>query len=555
MEKNCNLNYKKIIGAIKLGLMTGVFTVQQVNSENSNRFYINQINGSNGFEIVGIRPASDNNYSFNLAGPFDFNLDGKDDFLISSYSRTFGRDDRFNILFGQSQNFTHPFNLQSLDGNNGTSLQSIGEPSFRRVSPSRIGDINNDGYEDFAIRVNGEESLAIFNQQAPFDAVTEIEELPTQGTLSARRGDTGELLTFKEIGDINGDGFNDYSIMDPSYQEQVLSCYSGYYTPSWSGAHYIFLGSSNPLPQHIDLNDLDNGTTNSHRITGSNSPLGGQGLESLFDAKNLGDINGDGFDDIGLVSDGSDGCPGYYYDYGAYGGSSYIVFGGNNLQSLPSSTQSISAKQGVILNVNSDPLSNIKLFYAGDINADQIDDIGFCHTRQTCGVVFGQSDGLTHEIDIQTLNGSNGFLMSFPASYPFTSAAIDKSKRFDFNGDGIEDLAFTYFNQRDSNQDRLDEVTIVFGSTKPFMPVYDLPHISASNGLIISLPPINSGNNANTRSIDAGDINHDGYSDVFILATDPSAGVYSWVVYGNDAIFESGFEVKLVSKYTDETED
>ncbi len=112
------------------------------------------------------------------------------------------------------------------------------------------------------------------------------------------RGDyTGHEVS--GVGDVNGDGIDDVI---------VGSEYAGF-NGTYSGAAYVIFGSDQGFPPLFDLTSLD----------------------STTGVKILGDVNGDGINDIFVGASGADGPPGF-----ENAGASYIIFGTDQGFATPS---------------------------------------------------------------------------------------------------------------------------------------------------------------------------------------------------------------------------
>ena len=151
-----------------------------------------------------------------------------------------------------------------------------------------LGDVNNDGYLDFAVGAFDSEYVKIYFGSSPFDTSNYLRIQIKGPWWDSRFG-----FPIAGRGDLNGDGINDFVISNSQYGDYQ------------SGALYIYLGGD----------DLD--TIPDYIIYGTR-------LNSLFgySVSINGDINGDGYDDI-LV-----GAPAYHSDF-------YIFYGGEVISTSP----------------------------------------------------------------------------------------------------------------------------------------------------------------------------------------------------------------------------
>ncbi|MDQ0464117.1 Ca2+-binding RTX toxin-like protein [Caulobacter ginsengisoli] len=202
---------------------------------------------------------------------------------------------------------------------------------------------------------------------------------------------------------------------------------------------------------------------------------------SGWDLASLGDINGDGFDDFVVGTKTS--SPGAYVVLGG-GAGSFTITGANAYSAA-----------GV-----------------GDINGDGYDDLILSTPYQDNGlawVVFGHAGAFASQLDVTTLDGSNGFRIenTFPDNSFGKSIATG-----DFNGDGFDDVVVAAANRQfvlfghaggfAANQDNLAGLTLYS------------PTAFYSFGNIVAA---------------AGDMNGDGFDD-FVFG-DPG-GSMAYVVFG-----------------------
>ncbi|OQX72202.1 MAG: hypothetical protein B6D61_14690 [Bacteroidetes bacterium 4484_249] len=279
--------------------------------------------------------AYNNSFSNTLSIDGDVNNDGYDDILITArgYSSNAGKA---YLYFG------------------GETLSEIPDQTFERTyttdyyayTSSYAGDINNDGFEDFMIGAYGAygsygRCYLYFGGETP-DNTADLEFYKDTG------GNTDFADAISSAGDFNNDGYDDFIIADPIYND-------------YGGAAYIYFGGENPdnvEDLFIEANeeweslaisascagDVNNdgisdiilGATGSRTAKiyyGSETPgievdavLEGAGSDNRFGyaTSSAGDFNNDGYEDLIVGA----------YGYDHYRGRSYIYFGGEDADNI-----------------------------------------------------------------------------------------------------------------------------------------------------------------------------------------------------------------------------
>jgi hypothetical protein len=153
---------------------------------------------------------------------------------------------------------------------------------------SGAGDVNGDGFDDLMIYCSTPEMayVALYLGGNPMDTVPDYR-------FHGKTEDKAFGWTMAPAGDLNGDGYDDLLI--------------GAYMASNGGKAYVFFGG-NPMDTVSDL----------VLRTGSDCAFG-------LGVGGLGDVNGDGYDDIGVGDPWKSSCI----------GKAYIYFGGRNMDRIP----------------------------------------------------------------------------------------------------------------------------------------------------------------------------------------------------------------------------
>lgn len=374
--------------------------------------------------------------------------------------------------------------------------------------PRAVGDVNGDGWPDLLLRRGcHEETLRVLlGPFPPGDLDPDTADLPGFDINDAGTNEHSCSSSVMPIGDINGDGLDD--IVIGSAGEDNLG-------RTDSGSVYVIFGTT--TPESVSLNDWDAGTQGDEGFR-----IDGPGFSSLvgYHVEGGGDMNGDGLADI-IV-----GSPFY--------GQAFVVFGreGTDPLDLSSLYQGGSGEGFVVQTRSNDRNTGYSVSGAGDVNGDGLDDVvigAIGKINQSTGrayVVFGKADD--QPLDVRDDIQGRGFMIK--GRHGGDAAGFAVTGGGDINGDGLSDvvvgvprytlgccrgLAYVVFGKTDSEPVKLRKIgnqgfKIRGASKRDYA------------GQVLAI---------------AGDVNHDGLSDVIVGAwgDDPkdreTAGAVS-IVYG-----------------------
>ena len=327
-------------------------------------------------------------------------------------------------------------------------------------------------------------------------------------------------ISVSYAGDINDDGFADI----------VIGAYEG---NNDAGAAYVIYGKAGGFSADLDLNNLDG--TNGFKISGavSGDYLG----RSVHTA---GDVNGDGWADVILGAYGA--AP-----HGAQSGAAYVVFG--NDAGIPANIDvtTLNGTNGFKLSgAVAGDFTGFAVSNAGDVNGDHIDDmiVGAQLANSngpdsgTIFIVFGKTTGFAANIDLATINGSNGFgLIGEGVGY---EGGISVSSAGDFNGDGISDLLVGASDAHPHGA-QSGRAYVVFGKSTGFAVAINLSSLNGAEGFKMSGAA--ASDQAGFSVAAAGDVNADGFADIIVGAysadsNGANAGT-SYVVFGKGGGFSN----------------
>lgn len=452
------------------------------------------LNGTNGFAVKGLD--YEDLLGLTVSGAGDFNGDGFDDLLIP----VFGGDPNGlanagenYVIFGKPNGFPAVFDQTTLDGGNGFRLDGI-DANDQAAWTSDAGDVNGDGFADIMIGaaaspngvLNAGSNYVVFGSDQQFSPTISFATLDgTNGFSIDGAADVHTGSPVSGAGDMNGDGFDDLVVNGGRSIDNV-------------NHSYVVFGSGHAFPASLDLSLLDGNS--GFRIDGG-----------LSRVSNVGDVNGDGFDDINIGNN--------------------VIFGTD--QGFPATLDvaTLDGNNGFKLNGGS------RVGGSGDFNGDGLADLisgaGLSPTQDGLDqgrvyVVFGTTQGFPPTVDATSLDGTNGFRLEGDKIGDFVSNAGD------VNGDGLDDLIASRAQTIEQGD---DHIYVVYGSKQGYSPIVDITALDGSAGFKIYSTDERDDGDFLTVS-DAGDVNDDGFDDVIVgsvLAREEFflAGKAS-TVFGND---------------------
>ncbi|RMB12233.1 FG-GAP repeat protein [Eilatimonas milleporae] len=297
-------------------------------------FNASTLDGTTGFIINSI--IGDDLAGEAVGGAGDINGDGFDDLVIGAFTTSTNENKYVGetfVVFGGSSTFSPTFDLATLNGNNGFSIQGQGRYDVLGASVSLDGDINGDGLNDLIVTApsaDAGQAYVIFGTTAGFNASLAPSDLDGNNGFVITSIDAVERFGgASATGDINGDGIDDIIVSASSADP---------FGNTMAGKTYIVFGQTEGFGARLDLSTLDGDA--GFTINGINAyDRSGHAISIA------GDINGDGFDD--LIIGAPNAATGT-----TNAGAAYVVFGGSALAPTVSGLTAQSAAQNAATRID-----------------------------------------------------------------------------------------------------------------------------------------------------------------------------------------------------------
>lgn len=436
----------------------------------------------------------------------------------------------------------------TLDGTNGFSLFGDTANIYSGSAVAGGGDFNGDGFADLVIgstdysgslTTDAGSAFVLFGNGALTQTASRVIPNITPATDGLNLiGDDAELLGTASsfVGDVNGDGFDDFLIGNGYSQSGVVRLVFGQDPASNA---YQNLNATNST-SFIDSTTTNDGTRN----------LG-------TSVSSAGDVNNDGINDFII------GAPFRYSNFGDQElGKAFVVFGRDAADTPFGATFDLATLDGSNgFQINAGPFREESLLgasvsAAGDINGDGIDDVIIGAPGETTEfftppdniqtfnsgaayVVFGNDSAFGASVDVTTLTAQTGFQITEVFGEDRVGESV--SGIGDFNRDGFDD--FIVGSVYDGG--RTDGAAyIIYGSDQPFDDPLNLRTLDPGDGFkIIGAETYDY---VGSSLAAAGDVNGDGFADVIIGAESNFEGLETgeaYILFGTDQIFATPFNL------------
>jgi len=380
---------------------------------------------------------------FSVAGAGDVNGDGYDDILIGAY----GNDDggisagQTYLILGKASGWAMDKDLSTADA----SFYGETAGDYSGYSVAGAGDVNGDGYDDFLIgayeNVDGGgagagQTYLLLGKASGWAMDTDLSN--SNASFWGEASDDRCGWSVDGAGDFNGDGIDDLLIGSYRSDDNGMD----------AGQNYVIYGKKSGWAMDTDL-------------ANSNASFQGE-VGSDYAGKTVagvGDVNGDGFDDIMIGAyDSSDG--------GLYAGQSYLILGSDSAWAMDTDLSKANAS---FWGENANDYSGWPVAGAGDVDGDGYDDIligaydndeGGSNAGQAY-LILGKAAGWAIDTDLANSKAD----ASFWGEDSSDLAGVSVAGEGDVNGDGYSDILVGASGDEDGGGAGAGQTYLIFEKT------------------------------------------------------------------------------------------
>ena len=381
------------------------------------------LGGADGFQLVGETAQSRLGSSVASAG--DVNGDGFDDLVVGGIGFDSSTGVAYVVFGDDKANFAAEIALGTLPATAGYQINFEADYDRGGNSVSSAGDINGDGFDDLIVGAYGfpgntflGTAYVVFGSG---DAAPGDLNLPTMTAADGFQIDAETVssqtgISVASAGDIDKDGFDDLIVG----------------THFTGDCAYVIYGKSTSFGTSFDLATMTAG--DGFQINAATAFV-----YTGFSVDTAGDVNGDG------VADMIVGAP--LTDTPAdKAGAAWVVFGKVGGFGASVELATLTAADGFRISGEAigDELGS-RVSSAGDVNGDGFDDLIVGSYKASPNgtksgvsyVVFGKATGFGTNIDVSSLDGTNGFQINGEAQDDYAGRV---SSAGDINGDGLAEM-------------------------------------------------------------------------------------------------------------------
>ena len=414
----------------------------------------------------------------------DLNGDGYDDFVIGANGDCDAGylTGQIYVIFGKAAGWSMDTDLSNADAS------YLGDNSDEQVGTyiAGIGDLNGDGYDDLAVGVpyNSEaghfagQLYLIFGRPSGWAMDTKLDN--ANASILGAEKDVEFGGTVSGIGDVSGDGFDD-----------MLVAARNSSSLSNQGVVYLLLGSDSGWKMDMDISVFSAsflGEAKDDFLTTSSGPVG--------------DVNGDGYDDIMVMTPNND-------EGGNGAGKAYIFFG--KADGWKMGVEVSKSDASFIGEAAGDAIGTAGMG-TGDVNGDGLDDfiLGAYNNGEVATsagkayVMFGKKTGWSRNVRLWNADAS------FRGETKNDVAGKSVAGAGDVNGDDLNDILVG----APGNKSSTGRVYLLLGKTSGWSKNTSL---STADLTFVGENSYDSAGNYNGLS-GGGDPNGDGLDDIIVGA-------------------------------------
>lgn len=319
------------------GQMDFMLGSPDANTISANGGFVEIVSSNVSINLMGQTTGS--HFGSSVAGIGDINGDGLNDMLFGAegVDNTNTDDGSAYIIYGRTTN-AFSLNVNAMSPADGFELEGSSAGAFFGSDASAAGDMDNDGFADFAVASQGTGEVHLF-----FGGFTGITDTKTISGFSVDYGSSNPSIPLAYLGDVNGDSIGDLFAA----------------STDGSGTAYIFSGSALAA----------SGATIT--LGSAYASISGSGGYELVGGGSAGDFNGDGLADVAVAFRNGDQAEIFVVDGEA------LTAGMTMADLLNSSTATrlhFDLNDANIANPTAGDFT-FELSTAGDLNGDGFDDL------------------------------------------------------------------------------------------------------------------------------------------------------------------------------------
>ncbi|KAJ1413943.1 hypothetical protein B484DRAFT_467523, partial [Ochromonadaceae sp. CCMP2298] len=507
------------------------------------------VSGARGFIIQGAAAGDALGRSVSAAG--DVNGDGIDDIIVGARADPYGRTDAgaAYVIYGMFNRTGAVDLLGFVSGARGFIIQGAAAGDDLGRSVSGAGDVNGDGIDDVIVGAPSADPHGRVDAGAAYVIYGMASGLTTVDLLGFVSGSRGSIIQGAVTGDKLGRDIDLAALATNDVEALILPGTKAYNRLGRSvcvgdvngdGIDDVIVEASGATVAVI-FGKASGLTSVTWNIPGAGFMVQGKGVGGSVSG--AGDVNGDGIDDF-IV-----GAPSADPNGRDNAGAAYVILGmKSGFTTVDLASFSLDNSRGYLIQgaVKGDQLGSA-VSGAGDVNGDGYADVivgvlkAGPNRRTNAGVVYviyGMASGFATVDLLRFVSGSRGFIIEGAAAYDYLGESV--SGAGDVNGDGIDDVIVGASGARADLVDWSELDTgvayIIFGK-KSGLTTIDLATFTFGDSTGFIIQGAVTGDGLGTSVSAAGDVNGDGIDDVIVGApyADPN-------LYTEDDVGSSGAE-------------